>query len=56
MKVLETDRLILRTWQDSDLEPISQINQDKLVMEYFPGLQDLAATKRFIDKANKALC
>jgi len=51
-KILETDRLILRTWADSDLQPMHEINQDPKVMEYFPGLQDLKATKNFISKVN----
>lgn len=38
MKILETDRLILRTWNDNDLQPMLAINQDPKVMEYFPDL------------------
>ena len=52
MKILETDRLILRTWHDEDLQPMLAINQDPKVMEYFPDLQDLEMTKNFIDKVN----
>lgn len=52
MKILETDRLILRTWVDEDLESMFAINQDPKVMEYFPSLQDLDMTKNFIDKVN----
>lgn len=51
MKILETERLILRTWND-DLQPMLAINQDPKVMEYFPSLQDLEMTKNFIDKVN----
>ena len=51
-KVIETDRLILRTWNDHDLQPMLAINQDPKVMEYFPSLQDLDMTKNFIDKVN----
>ena len=36
MKVIETERLILRTWRDSDFRPFSLMNQDPLVMEFFP--------------------
>jgi len=50
MKILETDRLILRTWVDEDLQLLFEINQDPKVMEYFPGLQDLETTKKLIDK------
>lgn len=38
MKQLETERLLLRTWRDSDLEPFIAMNQDSRVMRYFPGL------------------
>lgn len=52
MKILETDRLILRTWDDDDLRQMLAINQDPKVMEYFPSLQDLEMTKKFIEKVN----
>ena len=50
VQILETDRLILRTWVDEDLESMFAINHDLKVMEYFPSLQDLDMTKNFIDK------
>jgi 3-dehydroquinate dehydratase/shikimate dehydrogenase len=34
---IRTDRLILRKWKDSDLEPFVRMNQDPIVMEYFPS-------------------
>lgn len=34
----ETKHLILRNWQDSDLEPFAIMVQDPVVMEYFPTL------------------
>jgi RimJ/RimL family protein N-acetyltransferase len=43
-KIIETDRLILRTWNDNDLQPMLAINQDPKVMEYFPSIQDLEMT------------
>lgn len=52
MNILKTDRLILRTWNDHDLKPMFEINQDPNVMEYFPALQDLEMTKQFINKVN----
>lgn len=33
---LETPRLILRQWQESDYEPYILLNADKEVMEFFP--------------------
>ena len=50
MKILETKRLILRTWKKSDLDPMCEINQDPKVMEYFSKLQDRDTTKKFINK------
>jgi len=50
MIVLTTKRLILRTWQNSDLEPMTAINQDSNVMEYFPGLQNTDQTLQFINR------
>lgn len=50
MKILETERLILRTWQAKDLEPMTAINQDPKVMEFFPGLQGLKTTSDLIKK------
>ena len=35
--VIKTERLILRPWQQEDLEPFAQLNSDPLVIEYFPS-------------------
>jgi ribosomal-protein-alanine N-acetyltransferase len=35
---LETPRLILRQWKESDYEPYIELNADKAVMEYFPSV------------------
>jgi RimJ/RimL family protein N-acetyltransferase len=35
---LETERLILRPWRESDLAPFAEINADREVMTYLPGL------------------
>lgn len=34
---IETERLILRPWRDSDFEPLAALNADPVVMEYFPA-------------------
>lgn len=36
---LETRRLILRPWQEEDLQPFAQLNADPHVMEYFPSIK-----------------
>jgi RimJ/RimL family protein N-acetyltransferase len=46
--ILETQRLILRHWRDSDLEPMAAINQDPQVMEHFPAPRTLEETRNFI--------
>jgi RimJ/RimL family protein N-acetyltransferase len=34
---LRTDRLLLRGWRNSDLEPFAELNADPEVMRYFPA-------------------
>ena len=36
MTILETDRLIIRDLQESDLPTLIAMNQDPEVMQYFP--------------------
>lgn len=33
---LQTPRLILRRWEDADIEPFAALNADPEVMAYFP--------------------
>ena len=35
--VLETPRLVLRGWRESDLAPFAALNDDPAVMEHFPS-------------------
>ena len=35
---IETPRLYLREWKESDLEPYAALNADKEVMEFFPSM------------------
>lgn len=35
--MIETERLILRQWQEIDLEPFAELNADPEVMRYFPA-------------------
>ena len=50
MKVLETERLVLRTFQEDDADTMISINQDKKVMQFFPSAPDEEETIAFIDK------
>ncbi len=37
MKILETQHLTLRTWEDNDLDAMAEINQDPSVFQYLLG-------------------
>lgn len=47
--MLETDRLLLRRWQDSDREPFAAINADPRVMEFFPSTLTREESDQLID-------
>ncbi|MCH9756286.1 MAG: GNAT family N-acetyltransferase [Gammaproteobacteria bacterium] len=51
--IIETERLILRTWCDDDLEPMFRINQDPKVMEYLLPMSSKQETQDFIDRAKR---
>ncbi|MCF6765498.1 GNAT family N-acetyltransferase [Thiotrichales bacterium 19S3-7] len=50
MIIVETKRLILRTWQLEDIAEMTKINQDPQVMRYFPKLGDRDTTAWFIGR------
>ena len=45
---LETKRLVLREWRDSDLEPLGRMNSDPEVMEFVGPPQTLEQNERLI--------
>lgn len=47
---LRTERLILRPWQDDDLEPFAALNSDPEVMEYFPSLLSRAQSDAMAER------
>jgi RimJ/RimL family protein N-acetyltransferase len=47
---LETPRLILRSWQQSDEVPFIALNRDAEVMEYFPAVLTAAETVAMIGR------
>jgi RimJ/RimL family protein N-acetyltransferase len=49
MNTIETARLILRGWKEEDVIPFFQMNQDPMVMEYFPSLWSMEMVSSFID-------
>jgi len=53
MKILETDRLLLRTFQKHDCDAMTLINQDPKVMEHFPAVGDRKKTIEHIERIIK---
>jgi len=51
--VIETERLILRPWRDSDLAPIAAINADPEVMRYFPAVLDRTRSDALVARARQ---
>ncbi|CAL9342225.1 GNAT family N-acetyltransferase [Streptomyces sp. MPA0124] len=51
MSVLRTERLVLRDWRASDLDPWAAMNADPVVRAYFPGVltreQSVESVARF---------
>jgi RimJ/RimL family protein N-acetyltransferase len=50
--IIETERLILRTWKEEDAEAYFQINQDPKVIEFLRGPLTMEQVKEFILMAN----
>ena len=53
MKILETERLILRTWQEKDFVPFCAMNQNPKVMEYFPSVLNESESRAIVDKVKQ---
>lgn len=48
--MIETDRLILRSWHPDDLPLFADMNKDERVMRYFPALLSDAETESFYER------
>ncbi len=48
--IIKTERLGLRNWTNKDLLPMSALNADHRVMEYFPSIQNASKTSQFIKR------
>lgn len=46
---LETERLIMRRWQDSDREPFAELNGDPDTLRFFPSTLNRAASDALIE-------
>ena len=49
--MLETERLLLRRWKESDREPFAKMNANPRVMEFFAGCLTREESDHFIDRA-----
>lgn len=52
---LQTERLLLRRWRFTDLEPFAAINADPAVMEQFPAPLSTAESAKLIERAECSL-
>ena len=50
---IETPRLILRRWRDSDRAPFAEINADPLVMEQLPRVLSREESDTMVDRIEK---
>jgi RimJ/RimL family protein N-acetyltransferase len=50
MMRLETERLIIRNWEDRDRELFHRINSDDDVMQFFPFRRSRAEADTFLDR------
>lgn len=53
-KIIETDRMILSTWDESHLEGMNDLNSDPEVMEFFPSFKTEEQNREHIVKLNKS--
>jgi RimJ/RimL family protein N-acetyltransferase len=47
---MQTERLLMRRWRESDREPFAALNGDPETLKYFPGTLDRAASDALIDR------
>jgi 3-dehydroquinate dehydratase/shikimate dehydrogenase len=48
--MIETQRLILRRWKESDLDPLIAMNADTKVMEFFPSTLSPEESEKFLER------
>jgi ribosomal-protein-alanine N-acetyltransferase len=56
MIVIETGRLLLRHWSETDYEPYAGMNMSPAVRRYFPGLQTPEESRREARRQEQDLC
>ena len=52
--LFKSSRLGFRNWTEKDIVPMSKINADKNVMEYFPSTQNQKQTEDFIKRMQQS--
>ncbi|MEO7269136.1 MAG: GNAT family N-acetyltransferase [Knoellia sp.] len=50
--LLRTDRLVLRRWRDSDLEPFAALNADPEVMRHFPSTRSREESDEMVERVD----
>lgn len=55
MIILETDRLILRDWKDTDRDLFREINRDPKVMEFFPYRRSHEEADAMMERINQLI-
>jgi RimJ/RimL family protein N-acetyltransferase len=50
---IETERLVLRAWRDSDLAAFAALNADPAVMEHFPSALSRAESDAFVARTTE---
>lgn len=55
MSLLETERLIIRNWQESDRDLFHRINSDDQVMTFFPFRRNRAEADAVMDRFSKEI-
>lgn len=53
MNRIETDRLILRKWEEEDLPLFIRMNQDPEVMQFFPHILTESESREFFERIRK---
>ncbi len=53
MRPIETERLVLRNWQDGDRSAMHRLNSDEQVMKYFPFRRNRIESSLFMEAMRK---
>lgn len=50
--IMETERLLIRPWEEQDLDPFVEMNADPRVMEFFPSTMGRVETKNMLERVH----